>query len=99
MDKEQAVEIVKNYAEVVRERLSVKKVILYGSYAKGMPRKESDIDVAVVLDSIEQDYLATGALLFKLSSDIDLRIEPVLVEQGNDVSGFLDEITKTGEIV
>ncbi len=99
MDKREAVEIVKNYAEVVKKKLAVKKVILYGSHAKQNARKDSDIDVAVVLDSIEDDYLSTGALLFKLSRDIDLRIEPVLVERGNDVSGFLDEITKTGEVV
>ena len=99
MDKKQAVEIVKNYAEVVKKRLSVKKVILYGSHAKESAGKDSEIDVAVVLDSIEDDYLSTGALLFKLGRDIDLRIEPVLVEQANDVSGFLDEITKTGEVV
>lgn len=99
MDKREAIEIVKNYAEVVKKKLAVKKVILYGSHAKQNARKDSDIDVAVVLDSIEDDYLSTGALLFKLSRDIDLRIEPVLVEQGNDVSGFLDEIIKTGEVV
>lgn len=99
MDKKQAVEIVRNYAEIVKKRLSVKKVILYGSHAKESARKDSDIDVAVVLDSIGDDYLSTGALLFKLSRDIDLRIEPVLMEQGNDVSGFLDEITKNGEVV
>lgn len=99
MDKKQAIEIVRNYAEVVKKRLSVNKIILYGSHAKESARKDSDIDVAVVLNSIEDDYLSTGALLFKLSRDIDLRIEPVLVEQGNDISGFLDEITKTGEVV
>ena len=49
--------------------------------------------------SIEDDYLLVGALLFKLSRDIDSRIEPVLLEQGDDVSGFLDEIIKTGELV
>jgi len=99
VDKKDALGIVKDYAEAVRQKFSVRKIILYGSHAKGLARKDSDIDVAVVLDSIEDDYLSTGALLFKLSRDIDLRIEPVLVEQGNDVSGFLDEITKTGEVI
>lgn len=99
MDKKDALEIVKDYAEAVRQNFTVRKIILYGSHAKGLARKDSDIDVAVVLDSIEDDSLSAGALLFKLSRNIDLRIEPVLVEQGNDVSGFLDEITKTGEVV
>ena len=99
MDKKQAIEIVRNYAEVVRKHFPVKKIILYGSHSREHAREDSDIDVAVVLDSIEEDYLSIGALLFKLSRDIDLRIEPVLLEQGDDVSGFLDEIIKTGELV
>ena len=86
MNKKQAVEIARNYAEVVKKRLSVKKVILYGSHAKESAGKDSDIDVAVVLNYLEEDYLSTGALFFKLSRDIDVRIEPVLVEQGNDVA-------------
>ena len=61
--------------------------------------EESDIDVAVVMDSLQEDFLTTGAMLFTLSRNIDLRIEPVLLEAGEDISGFLDEITKTGEIV
>ena len=99
MDKKESVEIVKNYAEVVKNHFPVKKIILYGSHAKKSARKDSDIDVAVVLDSVEDDYLSAGALLFKLSRGIDLRIEPVLVEQGDDVTGFLDEITKTGKVI
>ena len=99
MDKKQTLKIVKDYAEVVKESLPVKKIILYGSHSRENARKDSDIDVAVVMDAIEEDFLTTGALLFKLSREIDLRIEPVLVEQGDDVSGFLDEITRTGEVV
>jgi len=32
-------------------------VILYGSYARGHAKKSSDIDVAVVVDKFQGDYL------------------------------------------
>ncbi len=99
MGKKQILEIVRDYAEVVKGIFPVRKIILYGSQARKTASEDSDIDVAVVLDSLEEDYLTTGAMLFTLSRDIDLRIEPVLVETGEDVTGFLDEIIKTGEIV
>ena len=99
MDKKQAVELVRDYAEVVRQNFPVKEIILYGSYAKETARKDSDIDVAVILDAVEDDYLTVGARLFRLSRDIDLRIEPVLLERGDELSGFLEEISKTGEVI
>lgn len=42
-------EIIRRFSEEV-ERLGVKpeKVLLYGSYAKGNPREDSDIDLIVV---------------------------------------------------
>ena len=99
MDKKHAIELVKNYAEVVKQNFPVKEIILYGSYAKETAREDSDIDVAVILNSVEDDYLMSGARLFRLSRDIDLRIEPVLLEHGNELSGFLEEISKTGEVI
>jgi len=51
MDKTAAIESVKKYAERVRHDFDVKKVILFGSYAKGTAREDSDIDVAVVFEA------------------------------------------------
>ena len=99
MDQEPVINRVKQFADVVRQNFQVKKIILYGSYAKGSAGKHSDIDVAVVLDSNEEDLLTSKAKLFKLRRDIDVRIEPVLLDEKNDRSGFLEEITKTGEII
>ena len=99
MDKRKVLVIVKEYAEVVKANFPVSKIILYGSRARETASEDSDIDVAVVMDSVQEDFLSTGAMLFTLSRHIDLRIEPVLLEAGDDISGFLDEITKTGEVV
>jgi predicted nucleotidyltransferase len=99
MDQEPVITRVKQFADVVRKNFRVKKIILYGSYARGSAGKHSDIDVAVVLDNDEEDLLTSEAKLFKLRRDIDARIEPVLLDETNDTSGFLEEIIKTGEVI
>jgi predicted nucleotidyltransferase len=99
MDKATAIERVRQYADVVRRDFNVKRIILFGSYSKDSPRKDSDIDVAVVLDRVEGDFLAAESKLFRLRREVDSRIEPVLLEAPNDRSGFLEEILKTGEVI
>ena len=99
MDKATTIRRVKQYAEIVRQNFDVKKIILYGSYARDAVQKDSDIDVAVVLDHVDDDFLMSEAKLFRLRREIDARIEPVLLEESNDKSGFLEEILKTGEII
>jgi len=99
MDKEAVIDRVKQYSDLVRQNFNVRKVVLYGSYAKGTAREDySDIDVAVVLDKLDDDILASEARLFRLRRNIDLRIEPVLLDE-KDRTGFLDEILKTGQII
>jgi predicted nucleotidyltransferase len=98
MDRE-VVEKVKKYAEVVKKDMPVKMVVLYGSYVSGMANSTSDIDVAVVVDKIEGDYLEQSARLFHLVREIDTRIEPVLLSSDEDRSGFLSSILNYGKII
>ena len=99
MDKAAAIRCVKQYADLVRQNFDVKKIILYGSFSRDAARKDSDIDVAVVLDPVDEDFLMCVARLFRLRREINARIEPVLLEESNDKSGFLEEILKTGDII
>ena len=73
MDKEKVIERVKQYSDLVRQNFRVKKIILYGSYAKGSAKKDSDIDVAVVLSSIDEDFLISESKLFRLRRNIKNR--------------------------
>lgn len=93
------IETVREYAEVVRNRFPVKRVILYGSFARGTQRPDSDIDVAVVFESLPVDILGTETELFKMRRDIDLRIEPIIVEEEPDLSGFYEEISRYGTVI
>jgi predicted nucleotidyltransferase len=70
---------------------------LYGSYAKGSPNRHSDIDIAMVVNHIDDDvYWKNLPLLWKLTYQVDSRIEPVLIARDTDYAGFLEEIQNTG---
>ena len=96
MDKNQVIEIAGRYAERVQGLFSTRSIVLYGSYAKGTARDDSDIDIAVIVDNLKTDYLDETARLYKLRREFDDRIEPLLLESGDDRSGFLQEILRTG---
>jgi len=49
-----AIDVVENYAREIRgSGINLRKVILYGSFAKGTQHEWSDIDVALVADEFE----------------------------------------------
>lgn len=99
MDKSQVLEKAIQYATLVSEKIKPQKIVLYGSYAKGSWKEESDIDIAVIVDAVDDDFLETEAMLYKLRRNVDDRIEPVLLEEKNDGSGFLNEILKHGQVI
>lgn len=99
MGQGEVIEIAQRYSNTILNHLVAKKVVLFGSQVTGKVNENSDIDIAVIVDSIEEDFLETNAKLYKLRRNIDDRIEPILIEEGNDQSGFLEEIMKTGKII
>ena len=96
MNQEKVLNIAKGYADTVRRVLSVKDIYLYGSYARGTANKDSDIDIAVIVDELPEDYLGTLKLLWRLTRDECVDIEPVLLNGREDRSGFLATVLKTG---
>ena len=76
MDKKQAYEVAKRYADFLRKNKSgVKKVYLFGSYVKGTAKENSDIDLAVVFETF-LDSFDMQVELMKLRRRFDARIEP-----------------------
>lgn len=95
MDKEQAINIAKRYKDLVAEVLPIKALYLYGSYSKGSHTAESDIDIAVISDKVDDDYFADTPILWKLRRKVSNLIEPVLLTP--DMSNPLyADIVKTG---
>jgi predicted nucleotidyltransferase len=99
LDKGTVIETVGRYADVVTQELSPSAIVLYGSYAKGNPREDSDIDMAVIFNGFTGDWLETSARLWRLTRKISTYIEPVLLDSTEDKSGFVRNIFKTGQVI
>lgn len=95
MDKEQAIRLAQRYKVAVAERLPIKALYLYGSYSKGNYTEESDIDIAVVVEHLSDDYFEDTPLLWKLKRKISNLIEPVLLTEDINNPLYAD-ILKTG---
>ena len=99
LDKRTVITTVKQYADIVIKELSPAAIVLYGSYAKGNPHKDSDIDVAVIFDGFTGDWLKVSSDLWKLRRNISFDIEPILLDSTQDMSGFVKNIYKTGQVI
>ncbi|MBP3472491.1 MAG: nucleotidyltransferase domain-containing protein [Paraprevotella sp.] len=98
MDKEQAIKLAQHYKAVVAERLPLKALYLYGSYSKGNHTEDSDIDIAVVVEHMNENYFEDTPLLWKLKRKISNLIEPVLLTE--DMNNLLyADIVKTGILI
>ena len=88
---------VKNYIKQIPEELGVKKVYLFGSFAHGLEKEESDIDIALVIENMT-NFFSTQMQLMRLRRKIDLRIEPHPIGEKdfNIKNPFAYEIQKTG---
>jgi predicted nucleotidyltransferase len=88
------------------------KIILFGSYAKGSPNGDSDIDLMVILDNNHvsktyQERLNKKIFVRNLVLEINRKIPlDILVYSKEELSlikkhgnYFIDEIEKTGKII
>jgi uncharacterized protein len=97
MANQSIIETAKLFLTTIPKELGVKKAYLFGSYAKGNEREESDIDIAIVVENMP-DFFSTQRLLMKLRRSIDLRIEPHPIKEQdfNASNPFAYEISNTG---
>ena len=96
MDKDEIIAKVKQFAQKAAQEFAVRRIILFGSFVRGNFNENSDIDVAVIMDDLPEDILTSEFKLYKMRRDIDHRIEPLIFKSGENRSGFLEEIMKTG---
>lgn len=99
LDKETVVKLAERYALEVVKMLNPQAVVLFGSYAKGTAKADSDIDIAVILNDFTGDYLEIYKQLYRLRRNISADIEPVLLDSSRDDSEFVAEVLKTGQIL
>lgn len=94
---------INKFLEILKEdKLPMDKVILYGSYAKGNPRRWSDIDLCVVSPKFKDawgamEYLWKRRKIF----DVNYTIEPIgfSPKDFRESSSLINEIKKTGIVI
>jgi len=101
----QTVNSIKSIRKYIRElekhRIPIRKAVLFGSYAKGLAKPESDIDVALVSEVFSGDRFKDRRRIIPLRRNIDSRIEPLpFTPEDFDNGGMLaEEIKKNGIVI
>ena len=87
-----------------RQGMRVSRAILFGSYARGDARPNSDIDVLVVAPEFDAPYDSRKVdMLWQLRAYTDSRIEPIGVGERrwreDDASVILEIVRREGQEV
>ncbi|MDD2229194.1 MAG: nucleotidyltransferase domain-containing protein [Candidatus Cloacimonetes bacterium] len=69
-------QIIRQYAEILNQQITVDAIYLFGSYAKGTADQDSDIDLIVVSKDWKGNIIEDTMLLMRARRKVDLRIEP-----------------------
>ena len=103
MDKKAALEVLSRFKKAIESRaVKVDKLILFGSYATGANREESDIDVVVISkDFANKDYWERTEILSDVIYEIFEPIEAVALTPEEWEKGELGivECARGGEII
>ncbi|MCL2003847.1 MAG: nucleotidyltransferase domain-containing protein [Oscillospiraceae bacterium] len=101
LDKATVRQIAHDYSMEVIKAIKPDKVILFGSYVNGKPHAESDIDIAVFVRGLDNEtWYNTRIILQHLRwNRYFLDIEPHLLDETRDPSGFVAHVIKTGETI
>ena len=103
MDKRSALDVIARFRQGIEARgIRLQKVILYGSYATGTNREESDIDVVVISsDFIGKGYWERIDILTEVIYEIFAPVEAVAMtpDEWERGDSFVVDYARHGEVV
>ena len=91
--------IIEEYIANLSKQIPIKKVILFGSYAKGTTHKYSDVDIAIFSDYFKDMSRIDGIYFLLLNAadyDIDIEPQPFTMDEYEQPVGLVNEILRTG---
>ena len=96
LTQDEALALVREYKRIISPRFNGQmKVYLYGSYSKGYANPWSDIDVAVIVPTIEVGWLNVSTDISLDAIKLNTLIEPVLMQE-NEPSPLYRDVMRTG---
>lgn len=93
---------IRRFAREVAERFDPDRIILFGSYAYGVPNEDSDVDILVVMparDHISQAVRIQMAVDAPFPMDLIVRSPEKLARRLADGDSFLREIVTRGKVL
>jgi predicted nucleotidyltransferase len=95
--------VIREMARQIAEKFQPQKIILFGSYARGNPRPESDVDLLVIMDTPlkehEQSLQIRRYLGVMFGLDLIVRTPKKLAERIQMGDWFLRDVLQEGKVV
>ena len=91
-------EILSAYIVELRKHYKVDYIVLFGSFANGTQHEDSDIDVAVISNDVNDSFYDRIQMM-ELRRKLDIRIEPHPInttEYVTDANPFIKDIKNSG---
>ena len=85
------------------ENFKPQKIILFGSYARGKPRPESDVDMLVIMDTplkeVQQAIQICQQIEYRFGLDLIVHTPKHLAERLKMGDWFLHDVIKEGKVL
>jgi predicted nucleotidyltransferase len=98
--REEGIQIARSVKELLMKRgFPVRRVLLFGSVAKGTAHGQSDIDIAVIADAFKESRIDERVDVHLASMEIDHRVETITLRPDDLQIPFFalaGEIRRTG---
>ena len=84
LSKDEAIKIANAFLDLLRQKHDVRQAYLFGSFAKGIEKDYSDVDLAIVLeslDALEESPFGEDFKIFHEAQKYNSRLEVVCFAQ------------------
>jgi predicted nucleotidyltransferase len=95
-------QVIRKYARAIAERFDPDKIILFGSYAYGVPHEGSDVDLLVVMQTrseMSQSVRIRMAIPAPFPMDLLVRTPEHLRERLEQGQSFFVEVVRRGMVL
>ncbi len=85
------------------EKFDPEKIILFGSYAKGNPSLQSDVDLLVIIDTDESPFTLSSKIALNLEHlfplDIIVKTPEQIKKRLQNCDFFIEDIINHGKVI
>ena len=96
-------EAIDQVVKQIVEKFKPRKIILFGSYARGNPRPESDVDMLVVMDTslreVQQAIQICQQIEYRFGLDLIVHTPKHLAERLKMKDWFLRDVLEEGKVL